>query len=98
MQQDLFGANLKCHFLVSVFSPWIALHVGDIEPFHRGFFCDDESLKHPYFESTVSNTHLILLGVGLPILMVSEHNKIDRFLRVSQSSMQLQSASMCERF
>ncbi len=26
---------------------------GDIEATHRGFFCDDESLKHPYMKDKV---------------------------------------------
>lgn len=40
-----------------------------IEPFHRGFFCDDESLMHPYHESTVGLS-LAIVGFGLPILLI----------------------------
>ncbi|XP_053385281.1 putative phosphatidate phosphatase isoform X2 [Mercenaria mercenaria] len=32
------------------------------DPYKRGFFCDDESLKHPFKESTVSSA--ILYGIG----------------------------------
>ncbi|CAH0590059.1 unnamed protein product [Chrysodeixis includens] len=37
-------------------------------PYKRGFFCDDESLKHPYKESTVTNVMLYIVGLGLPVL------------------------------
>ncbi|XP_049877011.1 putative phosphatidate phosphatase [Pectinophora gossypiella] len=35
-------------------------------PYKRGFFCDDESLKHPYKDSTVTNVMLYIVGIGLP--------------------------------
>ena len=37
--------------------PLIYLYIansGDVEPFHRGFFCDDENIKHPYREEQIS--------------------------------------------
>ena len=37
--------------------PLIYLYIansGDVEPFKRGFFCDDENLKHPYREEQIS--------------------------------------------
>ena len=37
--------------------PLIYLYIansGDVEPFHRGFFCDDESIRHPYMEEQIS--------------------------------------------
>jgi phosphatidate phosphatase len=40
-----------------------------VEPFKRGFFCDDESLMHPYSESTVGAS-LFYVGFGLPLLIV----------------------------
>lgn len=39
-------------------------------PYERGFFCDDESLKHPYKDSTVTNVMLYIVGLGLPVLTV----------------------------
>ncbi|XP_037945966.1 putative phosphatidate phosphatase isoform X2 [Teleopsis dalmanni] len=35
--------------------------------YKRGFFCDDESLKHPFKESTVRNWMLYFIGLVLPI-------------------------------
>ncbi|XP_053614442.1 putative phosphatidate phosphatase [Plodia interpunctella] len=37
-------------------------------PYKRGFFCDDESLKHPFKDSTVTNVMLYIVGLGLPVL------------------------------
>ncbi|XP_060536290.1 putative phosphatidate phosphatase isoform X2 [Cylas formicarius] len=38
--------------------------------FHRGFFCDDESLRHPYHESTVPSWSLYITGIGLNCLVM----------------------------
>ncbi|OQR79813.1 putative phosphatidate phosphatase-like [Tropilaelaps mercedesae] len=38
------------------------------KPYKRGFFCDDESLRYPYHESTVTSTVLYIFGFGLPVL------------------------------
>ncbi|KPU76359.1 uncharacterized protein Dana_GF13080, isoform C [Drosophila ananassae] len=37
------------------------------EPYKRGFFCDDESLKHPFHDSTVRNWMLYFIGVIIPV-------------------------------
>lgn len=57
-------------FWFSVGLPILAFFLwGD--PYKRGFFCDDESLKHPYHDSTVRNWMLYLTGLILPIGLVS---------------------------
>lgn len=38
--------------------------------YERGFFCDDESLMHPFHESTVTSTYLYTFGFGIPLLTV----------------------------
>lgn len=40
-------------------------------PYKRGFFCDDESLKHPFHDSTVKSWMLYMTGMVLPIALVS---------------------------
>ncbi|KPJ10449.1 Putative phosphatidate phosphatase [Papilio machaon] len=47
-------------FMILAFYLW-----GD--PYKRGFFCDDESLKHPYKDSTVTNVMLYIVGLGVPV-------------------------------
>lgn len=39
-------------------------------PYERGFFCNDESLMHPFHESTVTHTVLYSVGFGVPILSI----------------------------
>ena len=42
-----------------------------VQPFKRGFFCDDESIKYPRLgKETVSDTVLVLIAL-LPAVMVS---------------------------
>lgn len=40
-------------------------------PYKRGFFCNDESLSHPFHESTVTSPMLYVIGLFLPICTVS---------------------------
>nr|XP_050857253.1 putative phosphatidate phosphatase isoform X1 [Vespula vulgaris] len=37
------------------------------KPYKRGFFCNDESLMHPYHSSTVTSAMLYVTGLFLPI-------------------------------
>lgn len=41
-------------------------------PYERGFFCNDESLMHPFHESTVTHDVLYIVGFGIPIISVRE--------------------------
>lgn len=38
--------------------------------YERGFFCDDESLMHPFHESTVTHELLYSVGFGLPFVTI----------------------------
>ncbi|EDV59375.1 putative phosphatidate phosphatase isoform X1 [Drosophila erecta] len=37
------------------------------DPYKRGFFCDDDSLKHPFHDSTVRNWMLYFIGAVIPV-------------------------------
>ncbi|XP_069681611.1 putative phosphatidate phosphatase [Periplaneta americana] len=37
------------------------------QPYERGFYCDDESIRHPYKDSTISSAVLYVVGMVLPI-------------------------------
>lgn len=39
-------------------------------PYKRGFFCNDESLMHPFHESTVRNWMLYLIGLLGPLIII----------------------------
>jgi phosphatidate phosphatase len=41
-----------------------------VEPYKRGFFCDDESLKLPQKELTIANCVLYVVGFAVPILAI----------------------------
>ena len=43
-----------------------------LKPFHRGFFCNDQSIQKPYIEKqTVPNVTLVATSLSLVILTVS---------------------------
>ncbi|XP_011498099.1 PREDICTED: putative phosphatidate phosphatase [Ceratosolen solmsi marchali] len=46
------------------------------KPYERGFFCNDESLNHPFHISTVTSPMLYVTGVFLPIctILLFEYN------------------------
>ena len=39
------------------------------DPYYRGFFCDDETLRHPYRDSTVPTWALVIASYGLPTIV-----------------------------
>ena len=40
------------------------------KPYHRGFYCNDESISYPFKESTVTSTMLYIIGIVLPITVM----------------------------
>ncbi|KAH9492584.1 Phospholipid phosphatase 1, partial [Bulinus truncatus] len=48
----------------------IAVFQFGVEPFHRGFFCDDESLKHPLKSDTISIALAAGVGFSIPFAMI----------------------------
>ena len=51
--------NLTCTIMFGI--PILILNFWTT-PFQRGFFCNDESLAHPYHESTISSMLLYIIG------------------------------------
>ncbi|XP_041050763.1 phospholipid phosphatase 1 isoform X1 [Carcharodon carcharias] len=47
--------------------PLGVLNLFKIKPFERGFFCDDETIKFPFKNSTITSTVLYTVGLSLPI-------------------------------
>ena len=63
------GTNLAA---IILFLIAFALFELILKPFHRGFFCDDESIMKPYVKSqTVPATLLVGIAVPLIIILVS---------------------------
>lgn len=51
--------------------PLGVLNLAKIKPYQRGFFCNDDSIKYPFHDSTITSTVLYTVGFTLPILSVS---------------------------
>lgn len=48
------------------------------DPYRRGFFCNDDSLRYPYKENTISDDLLLLLGFLLPFVVFFA-NEMERY-------------------
>jgi phosphatidate phosphatase len=40
------------------------------KPYRRGFYCDDDSIRYPYHDSTISNAVLYVVGLSVPLIVV----------------------------
>lgn len=47
-------------------------------PYRRGFFCNDDSLRYPYKENTISDDFLLFIGFSLPFV-VFLLNELERY-------------------
>ncbi|VDN23266.1 unnamed protein product [Gongylonema pulchrum] len=52
-----------CAIPLLIFHEWV-------QPYKRGFYCDDESIRYPYRDSTVSRKMLIVIGLIIPSLLI----------------------------
>ncbi|XP_032624919.1 phospholipid phosphatase 1 isoform X1 [Chelonoidis abingdonii] len=50
--------------------PLGVLNLAKIKPYQRGFFCNDDSIKYPFHDSTVTSTVLYAVGFTLPICSI----------------------------
>nr|XP_042713466.1 phospholipid phosphatase 1 isoform X3 [Chrysemys picta bellii] len=50
--------------------PLGVLNLAKIKPYQRGFFCNDDSIKYPFHDSTVTSTVLYAVGFTLPIFSI----------------------------
>ena len=58
-------------FIIAVAIPVIVLNFGNIQPTVRGFFCNDESIRYPYHDSTISSTTLKIVSMFSNLVLVS---------------------------
>ncbi|XP_054088744.1 putative phosphatidate phosphatase isoform X2 [Zeugodacus cucurbitae] len=65
----LYRVALDVFILLCVGFPILCFYLWGAA-YQRGFFCDDESLKHPFKESTIRNWMLYFIGLVLPIGMI----------------------------
>ncbi|VDM56328.1 unnamed protein product [Angiostrongylus costaricensis] len=71
MSDTIRVSRVVCDFLVlSVCAiPLLIFHLW-VTPYKRGFYCDDETIRYPYRESTVSRQMLIVIGLLVPTALV----------------------------
>ncbi|KAL9921177.1 wunen isoform 2-T3 [Glossina fuscipes fuscipes] len=77
----LYRVGLDAIILMCVGLPILLFFIwGD--PYKRGFFCDDESLMHPFKDSTIKSWMLYVIGLLIPIgvmllveILQSRHNE-----------------------
>lgn len=71
MKQDMWQAEVKqlstFFFIFSVGLPFFIL-TPQHNPFKRGFFCNDESIRYPLKEDTIS--YQLLGGVMIPFTLI----------------------------
>ena len=66
---------MKSMFIVLGGIPIVVFFAG-VTPFHRGFFCNDETIAHPYKDNTITTPVLIVVSLGLPMLSVSKEPQV----------------------
>lgn len=51
---------------------WVPVLVLDLvgKSYRRGFYCDDDSIRYPFFDSTVSTVVLFTVGAGIPVAVM----------------------------
>lgn len=55
-----------------------------VTPYKRGFYCDDESIRYPYRDSTVSRQMLIVVGLVIPVVLVSNYMPINNGIFIAR--------------
>ncbi|KAG8176434.1 hypothetical protein JTE90_026652 [Oedothorax gibbosus] len=69
-RKTIVKIGLDLIILLTVGIPVLSYHLfGD--PYKRGFNCDDDSIRYPYRDSTISNKVLYVVGVFLPVTVIT---------------------------
>jgi len=53
-----------------VIFPSIIVYFFKVNPYNRGFYCDDQSIRYPFKSDTISTSVLLLVGIGIPLLVI----------------------------
>ncbi|KAG1964619.1 phospholipid phosphatase 3 isoform X2 [Pimephales promelas] len=64
----LIALDIFC--LVLVMLPSMVLHKSTVQPYQRGFYCTDDSIRYAYKNSTVPSSVLTAVGLLLPIASI----------------------------
>ncbi|GAA6076838.1 phospholipid phosphatase 3 isoform X2, partial [Tachysurus ichikawai] len=47
--------------------PSMVLHKSSVQPYQRGFYCTDDSIRYAFKSSTVPSSVLMAVGILLPL-------------------------------
>ncbi|XP_050023738.2 putative phosphatidate phosphatase isoform X2 [Dermacentor andersoni] len=85
-QSNNLALTVAVHFLClcAVGVPILVLFLVG-KPFKRGFFCDDESLRYPFRDSTVTSPMLYSYGILIPIIVMTVLEGMRAMLRVHET-------------
>lgn len=62
--------------------PFIIIETSTIKPYHRGFYCNDESIKYPLKTGeTINDAVLCAVGIVIAILAVSAQTAVRKARR-----------------
>ena len=64
------GLELVGMLLLAVPLGYIYVFTGHHQPFHRGFYCDDKTIKHPYKEETITLGQALAIWFSLAIFFI----------------------------
>jgi len=59
-----------CLLLLLLPMAYIYVLTANFEPFHRGFYCDDQNLKHPYMQQQVPISLCIVIWAAISIFSI----------------------------
>lgn len=79
--------------LFLVFLPWIVLQTA-VKPYRRGFFCDDDSIKYPFKDNTVTNAALTISGFVVAFIVFAVTEAV-QFLAASNRPAPFRFSSSC---
>ena len=67
----------------SISSVWVPALIWYLvgDPFQRGFYCDDTSIRFPYKDSTVTDVELMCYSLVVPIILVKLFEKISNKMK-----------------
>ena len=68
--------------IVILISCILSIHYTNIEPFQRGFFCTDSTLKYPYIEETVSTNLCFILWILISLFIILTTQVIKRLFSI----------------
>ena len=71
-QEVLVKASLQIFFMFALVMPMAYIYVltANYQPYQRGFYCDDQNIKHPYKEQTIPIAICLIIWACLSVFLI----------------------------